>query len=119
MRGAVSAPGGFRSFPRKSLTAGWRRADLLRGAVLQSRERSREALIPLDSEENSATLKAVDANVPPDQPPSTPDNPAARSLLLGLSASGTAFEPFTFPLSSPSASVTISGCGVTPPGLTN
>jgi len=78
-------------------------------------------LLPLDTGEKSATLNAVDTNVPPEQPPSIPDNPVSRALSLGLSATGVAFQPVTFPLSALSkaaASVTISGCGVTPPGLT-
>jgi hypothetical protein len=59
----------------------------------------------------------VDVNVPPDQPPSSVDSPLSTTSRRGLSATGIAFAVFTpQPLQ---LSATISGCGVTPPGLTS
>jgi len=78
---------------------------------------AKDPALPLDREEKSAIVKSVDANVPPDQPPSTVDSPASLILWRGLSATGIVFEPFTPFLSEPS-SVTSPGCGVTPSGLT-
>jgi hypothetical protein len=116
VRGVVFAPGGFRSVARSGLVAGWRRADRLRGGQHPQEGKTTSAL-PLDSREKSGTLKSVDVKVPPDQPPSTPDSPALRDLSLGLSAIGSASKPSTFFLPAQS-SAAISGCGVTPPGLT-
>ena len=118
MRGTVFAPGGFRSAARGGLRAGWRRAERLRGSELPARQEASPDRLPLDSGENSATLNVVDASVAPEQPPSTPDNPASRPLSLGLSATGILSYSPTLSLSAQAASVTISGCGVTPPGLT-
>ena len=102
--------------------AGWRRAYRLAGRLdaVAVHESQNGLSIPLDRGEKSAIVKTVDVNVPPDQPPSTPDSPASVDLCLGLSATGiafTVFEPFAFP--SPSVvSRSHPGCGVTPSGLT-
>jgi|SRR5436305_4017614 len=123
MRGAVFAPGSFRAVSHTGrLSAGWRRAYRLsgQGAALAASEGAREGAVPLDKGEKSAIVKCVDANVPPEQPPSTVDSPS-RVPGLGLSATGTAFG---FPSSSsatpPSAQASAAspGCGVTPSGLT-
>jgi hypothetical protein len=105
--------------------AGWRRAQRLASyAILPSPSLAAEIRceIPIDMGESSAIVKSVDANVPPDQPPSTSlgnnvDSPATLNLWRGLSATGITFEALTFP-SSAQASVTSPGCGVTPHGLT-
>lgn len=103
--------------------AGWRRAQRLASyAILPAASLTLTPLaavceIPIDMSENSAIVKSVDANVPPDQPPSTVDSPATLILWRGLSATGITFETPTFP-SSEQASVTSPGCGVTPYGLT-
>jgi len=119
VRGNVFAPAGHRLANRSLLGAGWRRASRLAGlsAALTPAETLLETVLPLDRGEKSAIVKSVDANVPPDQPPSTVDSPASRTFLCGLSATGFAFESFTPPLSE-RASVTSPGCGVTPSGLT-
>lgn len=100
--------------------AGWRRAHRLASyAILPSPSLATEIRceIPIDMGESSAIVKSVDANVPPDQPPSTVDSPATLILWRGLSATGITFETSTFP-SSAQVSVTSPGCGVTPHGLT-
>ena len=122
MRGAVFTPGGFRSIARPVLGAGWRRADRLRGfgSHLDAASRPPAAAIrlPLDRGEKSARLNVVDANVPPDQPPSTPDSPALSLLSLGLSDDPSVFETSTFSLPFFRNSATATGCGVIPSGLT-
>ena len=127
MRGAVFAPGSFRAVSHTGrLSAGWRRAYRLssQSAALGTSEGAREGAVPLDMGEKSAIVKCVDANVPPEQPPSTVDSPS-RVSGLGLSATGTALGFSSPPVSvpsivSPSAqfSAAIPGCGVTPSGLT-
>lgn len=100
--------------------AGWRRAHRLASYALlpaTSIPLTAGCEIPIDMGENSAIVKSVDANVPPDQPPSTVDSPATLILWRGLSATGITFETSTSP-SSAQASVTSPGCGVTPHGLT-
>ena len=100
--------------------AGWRRAHRLASyALLPASSLATEIRceIPIDMGESSAIVKSVDANVPPDQPPSTVDSPATLILWRGLSATGITLETSTFP-SSVQASVTSPGCGVTPHGLT-
>lgn len=100
--------------------AGWRRAHRLASyAMLPASSPTAEIRceIPIDMGESSAIVKSVDANVPPDQPPSTVDSPATLILWRGLSATGITFETPTYP-SSAQASVTSPGCGVTPHGLT-
>jgi hypothetical protein len=103
--------------------AGWRRAHrlasyaLLPSASVAALAAEIRCEIPIDMGESSAIVKSVDANVPPDQPPSTVDSPATLNLWRGLSATGITFETSTFP-SSAQASVTSPGCGVTPHGLT-
>jgi hypothetical protein len=100
--------------------AGWRRANRLASYVLlpaASLKPESACELPLDMGEKSAIVKSVDANVPPDQPPSTVDSPATLILWRGLSATGITFETPTSP-SSTQASVTSPGCGVTPYGLT-
>jgi hypothetical protein len=98
--------------------AGWRRAHRLASyAILPAPSSAIGCDLPIDMGENSAIVKSVDANVPPDQPPSTVDSPATLNLWRGLSATGITFETSTFP-SSAQASVTSPGCGVTPHGLT-
>lgn len=108
--------------------AGWRRAHRLASyGILPPASRTLTPLsltpltvgceLPIDMGESSAIVKSVDANVPPDQPPSTVDSPATLNLWRGLSATGITFEALTFP-SSVQASVTSPGCGVTPSGLT-
>ena len=50
--------------------------------------------------EKSAIVKSVDANVPPDQPPSPVtivDSPATLILWRGLSATGITFRSFNVP----------------------
>ena len=119
MRGATRVPGSFGSLPHARHGAGWRRADRLVGysIVPAAPIVAKDPNLPLDSGEKSAIVKSVDANVPPDQPPSTVDSPVSLILWRGLSATGIVFEPSTL---SPSrqSSVTSPGCGVTPPGLT-
>lgn len=105
--------------------AGWRRAQRLASyAILPASSAAAEIRceIPIDMGEKSAIVKSVDANVPPDQPPSPVDgnivdSPATLNLWRGLSAAGITFETPTSP-SSAQASVTSPGCGVTPYGLT-
>ena len=101
--------------------AGWRRAHRLASyAILPAASLTLATAVcelPIDMGENSAIVKSVDANVPPDQPPSSVDSPATLNLWRGLSATGITFETSTFP-SSEQASVTSPGCGVTPHGLT-
>ena len=107
------------------LSAGWRRAYRLSGwgLKLPASEMAHEASDPLDRGEKSAIVKRVDANVPPDQPPSTVDSPS-RVTRLGLSATGFAFHASVvasvFPVTTPPAqfSAASPGCGVTPSGLT-
>ena len=111
------------------LGAGWRRAHRLAGLTaalvpgpLVPGQSLRDVAAPLDRGEKSAIVKSVDANVPPDQPPSpihgnNVDSPATLNLWRGLSATGITFETPTSP-SSAQASVTSPGCGVTPYGLT-
>jgi len=101
------------------LAAGWRRADRLsvRGAASAVPPATRSAK-PLDSGQKSAIFNNVEANVPPDQPPSSVDSPLSTTSRRGLSATGIAFPVSTTPPPA-QASVTIPGCGVTPPGLTN
>jgi hypothetical protein len=123
MRGAVSCPGGFRpTYHHGVLGAGWRRASRLAGRIEADvlRGSAQGASGPLDSGEKSAIVKPVDLNVPPDQPPSSPDSPASVDLRLGLSALGITSEAFAFPAFQTAAqpSVTSPGCGVTPSGLT-
>ena len=113
VRGATRDPRGFGPMSRGG--AGWRRAHRLASyAILPSASLATEIRceIPIDMGENSAIVKSVDANVPPDQPPSIPDSPAPI-FPCGLSASGIAFEPSTFPPLQ-QASVASPGCGVTP-----
>src|SRR5579872_2742359 len=121
MRGVVCAPERFRSTPRPVLGAGWRRADRLRGfgshTDLAAIPSASALQFPLDRFEKSVRLNPVDANVPPDQPPSTPDSPALSLLSLGLSADPSVFETSTFSLPSRN-SAAVGGCGVTPHGLT-
>lgn len=123
MRGAVFAPGSFRAVSHTGrLSAGWRRAYRLssQSAALGTSEGAREGAIPLDMGEKSAIVKCVDANVPPEQPPSTVDSPS-RVPGLGLSAIGTAFDSPSASLKahrSAQASAASPGCGVTPSGLT-
>src|SRR3954451_19312197 len=126
VRRAGFPPAGFRSVSHGGpLSAGWRRAYRLSGGGLKpsASEIAHKASNPLDREEKSAIVKSVDANVPPDQPPSTVDSPS-RASRLGLSATGIAIAshrpdcPRTSGSSSAQASVASSGCGVTPPGLT-
>jgi hypothetical protein len=119
VRGATFAPGGFGPARVHMLGAGWRRAHRLAGALAPacSLETRLDPNLPLDREEKSAIVKSVDANVPPDQPPSTVDSPASQDLRRWLSATGIASVTFTPPLSA-QASVTSPGCGVTPSGLT-
>jgi len=122
MKGVVSAPGGFGPMNRRALGAGWRRAYRLAGRLDAAavHESQTGLSIPLDRGEKSAIVKTVDVNVPPDQPPSSPDSPASEDLCLGLSATGiafTVFESFAFPSSS-LVSRNHPGCGVTPSGLT-
>ncbi len=101
--------------------AGWRRAHRLASyALLPSPSLMATEIrceIPIDMGESSAIVKSVDANVPPDQPPSTVDSPATLILWRGLSATGITFQTSTSP-SSVQASATSPGCGVTPHGLT-
>jgi hypothetical protein len=100
--------------------AGWRRANRLASyTILPTSPVAAEIRceLPIDMGENSAIVKSVDANVPPDQPPSTVDSPATLDLWRGLSATGITFEALTSPFSA-QASVTSPGCGVTPHGLT-
>jgi hypothetical protein len=100
--------------------AGWRRAYRLAGRLdaLAVYESQRDASIPLDREEKSGIVKAVDLNVPPDQPPSTWDSPAPELLRLGLSVTGIAFEAFTPSPFSPPAQrpVTMPVAVSSPPG---
>ena len=123
MRGAVFAPGSFRAVSHTGrLSAGWRRAYRLssQSAALGTSEGAREGAIPLDMGEKSAIVKCVDANVPPEQPPSTVDIPS-RVPGLGLSAIGIAFDSPSASLPPPrsaQASAASPGCGVTPSGLT-
>jgi hypothetical protein len=102
------------------LSAGWRRAYRLSGWGVKpsASEMPNKVSNPLDREEKSAIVKSVDANVPPDQPPSTVDSPS-RAPRLGLSATGIAIASGRF-LNPSSAQVSVAspGCGVTPPGLT-
>jgi hypothetical protein len=119
VRGVVAAPGGFRPASHSGrLSAGWRRAYRLSGRTLELTlsDSAREGENPLDRGDKSAIVKSVDANVPPDQPPSTVDSPS-RVPRLGLSATGIAFDTY---LDIPSAqfSAASPGCGVTPSGLT-
>lgn len=100
--------------------AGWRRAHRLASYALlpaSSLPTEIRCEIPIDMGESSAIVKSVDANVPPDQPPSTVDSPATLNLWRGLSATGITFQTSTFPFTE-QASVTSPGCGVTPHGLT-
>ena len=98
--------------------AGWRRAHRLASyAILPAPPLTTGCEIPIDMGEKSAIVKSVDANVPPDQPPSTVDSPATLILWRGLSATGITFQTSTFPFTE-QASVTSPGCGVTPHGLT-
>jgi hypothetical protein len=126
VRGTVLAPGGFRPASHSGrLSAGWRRAYRLSGRIteLTASDSSLEGADPLDRGDKSAIVKSVDANVPPDQPPSTVDSPS-RVIRLGLSASGSAFHASVvasvFPVTIPPAqfSAASPGCGVTPSGLT-
>src|SRR4051795_1652480 len=92
VRRAGLPPAGFRSVSHGGpLSAGWRRAYRLSGWGLKpsASEIAHKASNPLDREEKSAIVKSVDANVPPDQPPSTVDSPS-RASRLGLSATGIA-----------------------------
>jgi hypothetical protein len=121
VRGAVFASEGFRPTSRPDLGAGWRRADRLRGFGFHpdtaARPLAAAILLPLDRGEKSARLNVVDANVPPDQPPSTPDSPALSILPLGLSDEPSVFATSTFSLLSRN-SAAAAGCGVIPHGLT-
>src|SRR6478609_1920854 len=107
------------------LSAGWRRAYRLSGWGVKpsASEMANKVSNPLDREEKSGIVKSVDANVPPDQPPSTVDSPS-RAPRLGLSATGIAIAspvPGFHPSSGSSPaqlSVASPGCGVTPSGLT-
>jgi len=85
--------------------AGWRRAYRLAGRLDAAAVNDSQTGLsnPLDRGEKSGIVKSVDANVPPDQPPSTPDSPASVDLCLGLSATGiasTVFVSSAFPSSS-------------------
>ena len=126
VRGTVLAPGGFRPASHSGrLSAGWRRAYRLSGRIteLTASDSALEGADPLDRGDKSAIVKSVDANVPPDQPPSTVDSPS-RVIRLGLSAIGSAFHASVvasvFPVTIPPAqfSAASPGCGVTPSGLT-
>ena len=104
--------------------AGWRRAHRLASygivpaASLTLTPLTMSCELPIDMGENSAIVKSVDANVPPDQPPSIVDSPAPLNLWRGLSATGvTTFEASASLVSAPSPAAS-PGCGVTPPGLT-
>lgn len=109
--------------------AGWRRAHrlasygILPPASLAMLAAEIRCEIPIDIGENSAIVKSVDANVPPDQPPSpihgnNVDSPAPLNLWRGLSATGvTTFEASASSVSAPLPAAS-PGCGVTPPGLT-
>jgi hypothetical protein len=111
MRGVVTAPLGFRSMRHQGVAgAGWRRAYRLASRLDAAavHEMQNRPSNPLDSGEKSGIVKAVDVNVPPDQPPSTSDSPAIVDLRLGLSALGIAFvaftpSPFPPPAQSPAA----------------
>jgi hypothetical protein len=122
VRGAVFASEGFRPTSRPDLGAGWRRADRLRGfgshlGAVPRPAAAAAILLPLDRGEKSARLNLVDANVPPDQPPSTPDSPALSILPPGLSDEPSVFATSTFSLLSRN-SAAAAGCGVIPHGLT-
>src|SRR3954471_7898301 len=92
VRRAGFPPAGFRPASHGGpLSAGWRRAYRLSGWGMKppASEMANKVSNPLDREEKSAIVKSVDANVPPDQPPSTVDSPS-RASRLGLSATGIA-----------------------------
>jgi len=99
VHGVVSAPRGpVPNSYRGALGAGWRRAYRLAGRLDTAAmyESQKDASIPLDRGEKSGIVKAVDVNVPPDQPPSTRDSPAPKHLRLGLSVTGISLENIAF-----------------------
>lgn len=95
--------------------AGWRRASRLTG-----RNALLDAPLPatplFNGVEEPKAREGLDSSVPPDQPPSTPDSPAAENLRPGLSA----FDPKVLCLTlslTAHASAATSGCKAPPDGL--
>jgi hypothetical protein len=117
VRGVVFAPGGVRNLDRNGVIgAGWRRASRLTGRnALLDAPRPATPLFP--GAEEPMARESLDSSVPPDQPPSTPDSPAAENLWPGLSASDPEFLcRLTLPLTAHTSAAT-SGCEASPNGL--
>jgi hypothetical protein len=120
VRGAVSAPGGFRNLTRNGVIgAGWRRASRLTGhTTLLDAPRPEVAPLLQGIGVEPPALESLDSSAPSDHPPSNPDSPATTHFRPGLSASDPSLCCLAFSLTVAHACAATSGCEALPNGLT-
>ena len=120
VRGAVSAPGGFRKLTRNGVIgAGWRRASRLTGhTTLLDAPRPDVAPLLHGVGVEPPALESLDSSAPPDHPPSNPDSPATTHFRPGLSSSDPSLFCLAFSLTAAHACAATSGCEALPNGLT-